>query len=274
MKKFLCVFLFVCLFASMASAASHRVGIIAKLSLSQEEFQAFAEKRMIAGETKIFSASQQDYPMFIFFDTLNAMQMALDAGNIDEIMLPEEVAEYVMNVSGNYKVACVVRSTPITFNFGFREKDDPAMKNKFNEAIMSMKADGTLSILVDKYISYPGLDEPESVKFEHYDNVDKVIKVAVTGDLPPIDFIKADGTPAGFNTAVLAEIGKRLKINIELVNIDSGARAASLASGRSDVVFWFESYKDLDGTQPDIPEGIALSESYYQWSEFLHITKK
>ena len=273
MKKFLCVLLFICLFASTAFA-SHRVGILTKLNLSNEDFQAFAEGRLKTGETEAFSKSTTENPSFTFFDSINAMQMALDAGNIDEIILPEDAAEYVMNVNGNYKIACVVRTTPITLNFGFRASDDPALRNKFNDAVMSMKADGTLTILQAKYIAEPGLDDPIPVEFGHYDNIDKTIKVAVTGDLPPIDFINADGTPAGFNTAVLAEIGKRLKINIELVNIDSGARAASLASGRSDVVFWFESCKNLNGTQPDIPEGITLSEPYYQWNEFLHITKK
>ena len=99
------------------------------------------------------------------------------------------------------------------------------------------------------------------------------IKVAVTGDLPPIDFVLADGRPAGFNTAVLAEIGKRLRLNIELLNIDSGARAAALASGRADVIFWVQVYKDSD-RQPDVPENIVLSESYFDWNKFLHIRKK
>ena len=274
MKKFLFMILFVCIFASTASAASHRVGIISKLNLSNEDYQKFSQENVAAGLTKFFTKEEKGAPTFVFFDSLTAMQMALNAGEIDEIMLPEEAAEYVMNVNGNYDVCCVVRTPPITLNFGFLAKNDPELRNKFNEAVMSIKADGTLTILQAKYIAEPGLDDPIPVEFEHYDNIDKKIKVAVTGDLPPIDFINADGTPAGFNTAVLAEIGKRLKINIELVNIDSGARVASLASGRTDVVFWIESYKGLDGAQPDIPEGIALSEPYYQWSEFLHIEKK
>ena len=273
MKKLLCAFLFVCMLASMAAAA-HKVGVITNLNMTQEDFQKFIEERQRTGETQIFSASTKEAPVFSFFDTFNAMQMALDAGNIDEMLMPEAVAEYVINMTGRYKIACIVKTTPITLNLGFRADDDPALRNKFNEAIMSMKADGTLTILEDKYIAEPGIGDPEPVEFEHYSNVDKVVKVAVTGDLPPIDFVNADGTPAGFNTAVLAEIAKRLKINIELVNIDSGARAWSLSSGRTDVVFWFQSYKDLKGTQPDIPEGVVLSEPYYQLNEFFHLTKK
>ena len=103
--------------------------------------------------------------------------------------------------------------------FGFRKDDDPAMRNSFNEALMSMKADGTLAILQDKYIAEPGIDEPEPVEFRVFENVDRKVKVAVTGDLPPIDFVTANGNPVGFNTAVVAEIAKRLKNRLMFLKV-------------------------------------------------------
>lgn len=78
--------------------------------------------------------------------------------------------------------------------------------------------------------------EPEAIEFEQFEG--DPIKVAVTGSLPPMDYVAADGTPAGFNTAVLAEIGKRLGKNIELLQVDSVGRALALAQGNVDVVFW------------------------------------
>ena len=92
--------------------------------------------------------------------------------------------------------------------------------------------------------------------------------------MPPIDYVGADGKPAGFNTAILAEICRRLHLNVELVQIDSGARAASLASGRSDIVFWFQSRKAQDKILADVPDGVVLSESYYNWDDTYLITKK
>ena len=118
----------------------------------------------------------------------------------------------------------------------------------------------------------PGAAEPEAVKFEKFDGAE-TLKVAVTGDLPPIDYVAADGTPAGFNTAMLAELGKRLKVNVELVQVESGARAAALSSKRADVVFWFQ-VRAGEETQPDIPDGVILSDSYYDWTKYLHIRKK
>ena len=53
-----------------------------------------------------------------------------------------------------------------------------------------------------------------------------------------MDYVAEDGSFAGFNTAILAEIGKRLEKNIELVQTDSVGRALALAQGKVDVVFW------------------------------------
>ena len=178
-----------------------------------------------------------------------------------------------MNVNEDYEATGVFRGTPYSLALGFRKDNDSDLLNRFNEALRSIKADGTLAIIVDKYIAQPGRNEPEPVKFETYDDVDTTIKAAVTGDLPPVDYIAADGTPVGFNTAILAELAKRMKVNIELVNIESGTRAAALASGRADIVFWFE-YHHGANMQVDIPEGILLSEPYYTWNEFLSLKKK
>lgn len=59
------------------------------------------------------------------------------------------------------------------------------------------------------------------------------MKVGVTGDLPPMDYVAPDGRFAGFNTAVLAEIGKRMQRNIKLVQVDSIGRALALSEGVS-----------------------------------------
>ncbi len=59
-----------------------------------------------------------------------------------------------------------------------------------------------------------------------------------------MDFVAADGSFAGFNTALLAEIGKRLNKNIELTQVDCASRSTALASGTVDVVFWVRGDKE------------------------------
>ena len=109
------------------------------------------------------------------------------------------------------------------------------------------------------------------MRFEHFDGA-RTIRVAITGDLPPVDFIAEDGTAAGYNVAVLSEIGKLLKVNISLLNVNAGARTAALVSGRADVVFWYEVNNTID-FQPDVPDDVILSEPYLSWDTFMHIRK-
>ena len=111
-------------------------------------------------------------------------------------------------------------------SFGFYGFKSPALCAEIEQAIADMKSDGTLNRLSSDWIY--GLTkgtEPEAVTFDAFDG-SETIRVAVTGDLPPMDYISADGTPAGFNTALLAEMGARLGKNIELVSVDAGARAS------------------------------------------------
>ena len=117
------------------------------------------------------------------------------------------------------------------------KEENVALRDELDAQITAMKEDGTLQKLIDEHIikvSEGG--DPEAVTFEKFEG--DPIKVAVTGSLPPMDYVAADGSFAGFNTAVLAEIGKRLQKNIELVQVDSIGRALALSEGTVDVVFW------------------------------------
>ena len=83
-----------------------------------------------------------------------------------------------------------------------------------------------------------------------------------------------DGKPAGFNTAVLAEIGNRLLRNIELVDVDSGARATALTSKQVDVVFWsIVPVSEIIPSDTDKPAGTVLTEPYFK-DKIVHMTFK
>ena len=268
-----CVFALGAFSVEASAGETHNVGLLTKLNSTQEEYKVYMDAALSSGLWTLFTVESQSTAFFVFYDSLIAMQMGLNSGEVDEIDLPGVVGKYMVNINPNYAVACVARmSKPVYLAFGFLEKDGTELRNKFNEALKAMKADNTLSLLHTEYLSEPGTKEAHPVTFEKFDGAD-TITIAVTGDLPPIDYIAPNGIPAGFNTAILAEIGKRLHVNIKLLNIDSAARASALASKRADVAFWFLVLKDED-KQPDVPAGVILSEPYYEWNEYLHIRKK
>ncbi len=212
-----------------------------------------------------------------FFDSLLSMQMALRSNRLDEIVLPEAVGMYLLSNNSDYDIQFSLNMMPSTISFGFKG-GNTALQKDFNRAIAAMKKDGTLAKLERDYITDLGAEKPERVEFQTFKGA-KTIKAAVTGDLPPIDYIAADGMPAGYNTAILAEIGKRLKVNIRLISVDAGGRSAALSSERADVVFW---YRNTEGMKipkkvkaknfmKDTAVGVILSDPYYEWDTDLVI---
>ena len=269
MKKLLCALLLVVLLAAAASA--ERIGTLSRLNGSEAQFQKIVTRNIEAGPA-LLAPGFEDISVR-FYDSMIAMQMALEAGEIDSLELPECVGKYLLMSNPQYTLRGVVRLTFwLTTSLGFRSEDKD-LQARVNAALSDMKEDGKLALLIRRYITGPEATTIHPVTFEKFDDAE-TLKVAITGDLPPLDYIAPDGVPAGFNVAVLAELGRRLHMNIEVKNVDAAARAAALASGRVDCVFWFE-IPDLS-SEPlmDLPEGIILSDPYYSWDSVYDIGRK
>ena len=189
-------------------------------------------------------------PAIRYYDSLNAMLMALQAGEVNAIKVPYYTGKYLCSANDNlmlteeYHPENATKATDwalsrLSDGYSFMMKEDnAALRDAFDAQITVMKEDGTLQKLIDEHIikvSEGG--EPVAIAFDKFEG-DPIRRIAVTGSLPPMDYVAADGTFAGFNTAVLAEIGKRLQKNIELVQVDSIGRALALSEGTVDVVFW------------------------------------
>ena len=256
-----------CALASVVMTA--RIGFLTRLNTSEEEFSRIIQDSTRTTGWNLLSNRHELYGVK-FYDSLNQMMMALDKGEIDEVALPEVVAEYITETNPSYEICCMALTrVPMSLAFGFR-KDNAELLWKFDRAIKGMEDDWTLPEIQGTYIY--ATDKTKPVTFEKFAGAETV-KAAVTGDMPPIDYVDAGGNASGFNTALLAEIGRRLKINIELVHIEAGARNAALSSGRVDLVFWYETAAN-GAWKLDAPEGVILSRPYYSWNKFFHIKKK
>ena len=240
-------------------AGKIKLGMITRLNASEENFGEFMKKVEDTLNVKIASHKP------VFFDNLNAMEMALQSKQIDEISTYRSVARYMIAKDPRFEV---LKDHSLEFidSFCFALRDDETeLKDSLNKVIKEMQSDGTLDKLTKEYITDISTDnEPPAVELPHFDSAD-TIKVAVTGDLPPLDFVSADGKAAGFNTAVLAEIGNRMLKNIELVQVDSGARASALTSKQADVIFWaIVPVSEIIPSDTDKPDGVILTEPYFK----------
>lgn len=204
-----------------------------------------------------------------FFGSLNEMLLALDAGLIDGACIPELTGKYLLARNDKLRAGMLEFSNvKEKYYLGFY--NNATLRDRVNEALQAMKADGTLYMLQEAYLSNLA-EEPSPVKFETFEGAE-TIRVAVTGDLPPMDYTAADGSPAGFNTALLSELGKRLKVNVSISNIESSARTLSLTSGAVDIVFWYLYGENYVVT--DRENGIQLSDPYYSLDNWFYIERK
>ena len=240
-----------------ALAEEIKFGVLSFLNVTEEEDHELGAIRRPMQKILILDGVLEEIdskvpagrPVFRYYDTLNAMLMGLQAGEVNAIQAPYYTGKYLCSSNDNLMMRVEYhpeKATEITdwalslissgYSFMMKE-ENTALCDAFDAQITAMKEDGTLQKLIDEYIikaSEGG--EPVAIAFEKFEG--DPIRVAVTGSLPPMDYVAADGTFAGFNTAVLSEIGKRLQKNIELVQVDSVGRALALSEGTVDVVFW------------------------------------
>ena len=246
-----------------------KIGIISHMNAGENQLNNYMSKYVESRGIKTY------HHEYVFYDNLNLLIMGLNSKSVDEISTYNCVAQYVTAKNGNLEILDDHIDMSDNFCFAMR-KDDVELKNAIDNAIKSLKDDGLLDKLIEEYITNVKNIDPSAVEFTKIDGVE-TIKVGITGDVPPLDLVTNDGKPAGFNTAVLSEIGKRIGKNVELVQIEGGARAAALTSKQIDVIFWAtapkgDALKFIPATI-DKPDNIEFSSPYYEDS-VVHIGLK
>ncbi|MBR0248847.1 MAG: transporter substrate-binding domain-containing protein [Synergistaceae bacterium] len=268
MKKILCVSILLVIITAVSASAD----VFATLSRSNDDKAPYNENFRESLVAVVFDKDFTGLSGVKLYDSLTLMQMALERGDVDLIASPEFVGEYILRSNKNYKLrGFSIAEKPFAFAFGFLE-EKAELRDRFSRAVEAMEREGVIGILARDFITGPSAANPPAVSFEKFDDAE-TLNVALTGDQPPLDYVAADGKPSGFNTAMLAEVGKRLHVNINPIIVETGARAVALKSGRADVVFWFQLFEGYD-KQPDVPEGVITSTPYYGWNKSIFIGKK
>lgn len=258
MKKALLIICAVLLMTGCGSENDKvKIGTIQYMDATEE---TIAEIRGELVKANLIPSNQE----YVFFSNMSTMLAALQSGQIAAMTTYEAVADYLITQNQNLEWKPHESGAVDMFCCAMLEKN-VALKDEFDKAIKEMQKDGTLATLVKTYISAHVQEEASpSVEMPTFYDA-PVIKIGVTGDLPKMDYVLPDGIPAGFNTAVLAEISRRIGKNFMLVQVDSGARAAALVSGEVDVIFWSVFPKGMEGIPAgyDRPAGMIFTEPYF-----------
>jgi hypothetical protein len=180
----------------------------------------------------------------VYFDSLTDGLLMLRSRKVDALEIPKFTGHYLAQRDTDLKVYTLDRWESTTNMIFSPEKK--AQFDSINSSLKAMKEDGTLSKLVDKWITnLPSREEPSGGVMPVIENAE-TLKVGISGDEPPLDYIAADGAPGGFNVAVLSEISRRTKINIEMVTVNGGARFTAMQSGKIDAFLWHNTTYSVD----------------------------
>jgi len=162
---------------------------------------------------------------------------ALKAGKIDGFPTHQFAADYLLKRNKDV-VAIPVNDIPIEGQAIMAVRStDTLLRASLDSAINVLKNNGMIANFETEWITnLPAENEPAFTEIPKIEGA-ATYYVGVVGDMPPLDYVAADGRPAGFNVALLSEIGKILKINFEFVSLETQARFTALSSKKIDVIF-------------------------------------
>ncbi len=231
------------------------IGRLSKLNITEDELNEVLKDIMVNSICN----------RYVFYDTMTDMLMSLNRGDIVVLETDQNTVRYIASRNDN-----IVDRPPylnpnnLMFSVLLRG-EDVELRDQISNSIAEMEEDGTIEEMRQRYIEDVIVgDDPDVVVPQNFPGA-RTIKVAVTGDRPPMDYVSAGGEPVGFNTALISEIGKRLGINIEFVTVDCGARGIALATGVCDIVFWMEigDFENWEGADlEDQPENTIVTKPY------------
>ena len=199
---------------------------------------------------------------------------ALRSGKIDGFASHQFAADY--NLKRNTDVISIpVLDIPIEGQAIMAVRsEDTKLKAHLDSAILILKDNGTIASLEEEWITnLPAENEPTFNEIPVIEGA-ATYYVGVSGDLPPLDYVAADGFPAGFNVALLSEIGKILNVNFKFVSLETQARFTALASKKIDVVFCHFQSSNTNYFDELKNDGWLATEPYFIYKGGCFIVKK
>jgi ABC-type amino acid transport substrate-binding protein len=199
--------------------------------------------------------------------------MALLSGKADGISCPSFVADYYAKRNDKLKVITAREEIPYKVIMVLRKADE-GLRNDVNRAIGLLTESGRLKSIENEWITnLPLTGEPANIGQINSAGA-RVVRVGISGDFPPLDYISADGRPAGFNIAFMSELGTQLDIKFEFVSLEAGARFTALASGKIDIIFFhFKSEQTPDLFDLNVNTWI-MTDPYFGYQGDYFLVKK
>ncbi|MDR1206714.1 MAG: ABC transporter permease subunit [Peptococcaceae bacterium] len=186
------------------------------------------------GDTLDIALRQIGAGEIITYATQADMLAALDTERVDAIALPNTILPQVKSLSG-YNLNFL--EIPEEY---FRQDLSPifrdaALRDKYNEWLAVIKADGTLGRMNDFWFNRVGLPDNADIPHQDLEPVNGTLTICDTGDFPPLVYISDNGEVNGFDIDMAERFAKYLGMDLNIVSMGYDAVAPYIISGKADM---------------------------------------
>jgi len=198
---------------------------------------------------------------------------AVKTGKIDAAPIMEFVADYYIKRNNDLMTLPQKEKKDGVVLMAVRGEDQK-LKDELDSAITKLQENGLLKKLEEQWITnLPVNNEPSNTDIRKINGA-KTYYIGITGDYAPLDYIAADGKPAGYNVALITEIGKIMNTNFEFVPLEAQAKFPALFSKKIDVVFCQYYNKQIASLFNSQKNKLLLTKPYYTSDGLYFIVKK
>lgn len=210
----------------------------------------------------------------LYFDSFQAALAALKSGKTDAVMALEPVADYYVGLDEDLS-SILLNKAEGTYRMALRA-EDAGLLTDINVALRSWSEDGTLDVLRKEYVTGLTSDKQFEGKDMPYFDDAPTLYVGLSGDNPPVDYIAADGNPAGYNVELLYKLSEALHVNFEIKVMPLETKFPALVSNKIDIFFLHAISDEVEATTQTMAEnsGISLTDPYYTYDSMMLLVLK
>lgn len=194
---------------------------------------------------------------------------ALRTKEIGVAWFSDVTADYLVKTQEGVRKLDLPKATQDRLEFGMAlRSEDSALRDDINEALATLKENGTLENLITTYI-----ENAESTKAKYAKDFDQLsgkngtIYVGVTGALPPIDMVDDNQKPYGFSVALMHEIGSILGKEVKFVFLQNDTSFTMLLGGKVDLLFSYGTSKNT----VDAKKVYCMTDGYYSMNQYAYL---
>lgn len=227
---------------------------------------ATMEMEATAEEIKHFFQVQLGIPIadFLTFPTANEALLALKSGKVDTLLSMDATATFMAQQDPTlyaYMDPRLAEMADISLSMVVTAANE-ALGAQLNEAIAQLKEDGTLALLAGSMLGGQPPAVPEATL------AGEPLRVGVTGDIPPVDYVDEAGNPAGYNVNLMQQIAAVLGRPVEFTQVNKGAAITALMTNRIDILFWQEQAlsEEVSSMVGDLTSAVFLTDPYLEVS--------